>query len=134
MACDEAYYRHFHKRQRHAHEHQHEEHHQHQHEETGKAGQTPDLQEHQHDEFVHTHPYTHEDPHHHSEAIQLGVSVYVLENRKDRLLLEDVDLLEFYEDQIVIHNILGNEQRLTACLKRIHFVDRGKVLMLLEKV
>jgi predicted RNA-binding protein len=62
-----------------------------------------------------------------------GPSVYVLENKKEQLLLEDVDYLEFDDEQIVVRNILGKEQRLNARLKRVHFVERGKVLMLLEK-
>jgi len=131
MACDEAFYRHFHKRQNHAHKHDHEEHHQHQHEKEDEPGQ--DLHKHQHEEALHTHPYQHDDPHHHPETLLLGVSVYALENRKEQLVLDDVDLMEFDDDQIVIHNILGNEKKLTARLKRVHFVDRGKVIMLLEE-
>jgi len=133
MPCDEAFYRHFHKKHHHTHPHQHEEHHPHQHDRKEKSGQQPDLHDHQHQEVLHNHPYKHDDPHHSSELIQVGVAVHVLENRKEQLVLEDVDFIEFDDDQVVIHNILGNEKILTARLKRVHFVDRGKVIMLLEK-
>ena len=133
MPCDEAFYRHFHKKQEHTHEHQHEEHHKHPHEQIKDVNQITNLYQHEHEETLHTHPYQHDDPHHQPEVLQVGASVYVLENRKEELLLEDVDYLEFDDEQIVVHNILGREQRLTARLKRVHFVERGKVLMLLEK-
>ncbi|GEM_PF-2278865 len=133
MACDEMYYRHFHRRQDHTHQHQHEEHHAHPHEQKDGLDQKKGSHPHQHEEVLHTHPYQHDDPHHQPENLLLGVSVYVLENRKEQLVLEDVDLLEFDDDQIVIHNILGSEKKLMAKVRRVHFVDRGKVIMLLEK-
>jgi predicted RNA-binding protein len=95
--------------------------------------QNREPHQHQHEEVLHAHPYQHDDPHHQPEALLLGVTVYALENRKEQLILDDVDLMEFDDNQIVIHNILGNEKKLTATLKRVHFVDRGKVIMLLEK-
>ncbi len=133
MPCDEAFYRHFHKKQNHTHDHKHEEHNAHPHERKEEVGQKTDFHQHVHEETLHAHPYQHDDLHHQPEALQVGVSVYVLEDRKEQLILEDVDLLEFDDDQIVVHNILGKEQRLTARLKRFHFVERGKALMLLER-
>jgi predicted RNA-binding protein len=133
MDCDEMYYRHFHKKQNHTHPHEHEVHHAHPHEQKRDMDQKKESHQHQHEEILHTHPYQHDDPHHQPETLLLGVSVYALENRKEHLILDDVDLMEFDDDEIVIHNILGNEKKLTARLKRVHFVDRGKVIMLLEK-
>jgi predicted RNA-binding protein len=133
MACDEMYNRHFHKKQQHAHHPDHERHHTHKHEQNEKVSQKKEPHPHQHEEVLHTHPYRHDDPHHHPETLLMGVSVYALENRKERLILEDVDLMEFDDDQIVVHNILGDQKKLIARLKRVHFVDRGKVIMLLEK-
>ncbi|MCI0530165.1 MAG: CooT family nickel-binding protein [Nitrospira sp.] len=133
MACDEMYYRHFHKKQNHTHQHQHEAHHTHPHGQKGSMDQKKESHPHHHEEVLHTHPYQHDDPHHQPEALLLGVTVYALENRKEQLILDDVDLMEFDDDQIVIHNILGSEKKLTAKVKRVHFVDRGKVIMLLEK-
>lgn len=133
MACDEMYYRHFHKKQQHTHPHEHEAQHVHPHEHKRGEGHKIKGHPHQHEEVLHTHPYQHDDPHHQPETLLLGVSVYALENRKEQLILDDVDLMEFDDDQVVIHNILGDEKKLTAKLKRVHFVNRGKVLMLLEK-
>ena len=96
MVCDETFYRHFHKREVHSHKHDHGVHHSHSHNE--QAGKDKEVHSHEHKEVIHSHPYHSDDLHHRPEAIKVGVTAYMLKNKKEELLLEDVDRIEFEND------------------------------------
>ena len=129
MPCDEAFYRHYHKRLEHTHPREH----------VGPGGGHPreegkaEPQPHVHEATLHAHPYDPADPHHRPEAILVGISVYVLQDRKETWVLDDVDYLEISDDHLVVHNVLGQERIIAARLRRIHFVQHGRVMIFLEK-